>query len=100
MLNGGKVANEWQPMSAEICVGPISRCVSLIAANTGRSGQPGQKFGGGGGGGARRRPGEKMRGARRRFAASRNRRALVSEQPVGRRRDRRCINTAGFGVAD
>ncbi len=44
--NGAKVANEWQPMSALICVGPISRCVSLMAANTGRSGQPVQKFGG------------------------------------------------------
>ena len=49
MLNGAKVANAWQPMSAEMCVGPSSRCVSLIAANTGRSGQPVQKFGGRGG---------------------------------------------------
>ena len=47
--NGAKVANEWQPMSAEMCVGPMSRWVSLSAANTGRSGQPVQKFGGRGG---------------------------------------------------
>src|SRR6185503_4302191 len=47
--NGAKVANEWQPMSALIWVGPISRCISLIAENTGRSGQPVQKVGGRGG---------------------------------------------------
>ena len=45
-LNGAKVANEWQPMSALIWVGPSSRCISLMAAKTGRSGQPVQKFGG------------------------------------------------------
>jgi hypothetical protein len=49
MLNGAKVANEWHPISAEMCVGPSSRCMSLSAANTGRSGQPVQKFGGRGG---------------------------------------------------
>src|ERR1700744_5417559 len=47
--NGAKVANEWQPISALIWVGPISRCASFIAAKTGRSGQPVQKFGGRGG---------------------------------------------------
>ena len=46
MLNGGMVANEWQPMSALIWVGPSSRCTSLRALNTGRSGQPVQKAGG------------------------------------------------------
>ena len=49
--NGAKVANEWQPMSALIWVGPSSRCISLIAENTGRSGQPVQKVGGRGGSG-------------------------------------------------
>ncbi len=48
-MNGAKVANEWQPISALIWVGPISRCISLIAENTGRSGQPVQKVGGRGG---------------------------------------------------
>src|SRR2546422_8648479 len=48
-LNGAKVANEWQPMSALMWVGPSSRCISLMALNTGRSGQPVQKFGGRGG---------------------------------------------------
>src|SRR5487761_572496 len=47
--NGAKVANEWQPISALIWVGPISRWASSIAAKTGRSGQPVQKFGGRGG---------------------------------------------------
>src|SRR5271156_1158365 len=47
--NGAKVAKEWQPISALIWVGPISRCASFIAAKTGRSGQPVQKFGGRGG---------------------------------------------------
>ena len=46
MLNGAKVANAWQPMSPEIWVGPSSRCISLMAENTGRSGQPVQKVGG------------------------------------------------------
>src|SRR6185312_16313305 len=40
MLNGGSVANEWQPMSALMCNGPISRCSSFIAEKNGRSGQP------------------------------------------------------------
>src|SRR5437016_11417589 len=48
---GAKVANEWQPMSALMWVGPSSRCISLIAENTGRSGQPVQKAGGRGGNG-------------------------------------------------
>src|SRR5260370_6061986 len=48
-LNGDKVANECQPMSALMWVGPSSRCISLMALNTGRSGQPVQKFGGRGG---------------------------------------------------
>ena len=47
--NGAKVANAWQPMSALIWVGPSSRCISLIAENTGRSGQPVQNVGGRGG---------------------------------------------------
>ena len=47
--NGAKVANEWQPMSALIWVGPSSRCISLIAEKTGRSGQPVQNAGGRGG---------------------------------------------------
>ena len=34
---------------ALICVGPSSRCISLMAENTGRSGQPVQKVGGRGG---------------------------------------------------
>ena len=51
-----EVANEWQPMSALMWVGPISRCTSLIAAKTGRSGQPVQKSGGRGGS-RRARPG-------------------------------------------
>jgi hypothetical protein len=46
MLNGAKVANAWQPMSPEMWVGPNSRCISLMAENTGRSGQPVQKVGG------------------------------------------------------
>ena len=46
MPNGGMVANEWQPMSALMWVGPSSRCTSLSALNTGRSGQPVQKAGG------------------------------------------------------
>ena len=48
-LKGAKVANEWQPMSALMWVGPSSRCINLIALNTGRSGHPVQKFGGRGG---------------------------------------------------
>ena len=50
--NGANVASAWQPMSALMCIGPISRCTSLSAANTGRSGQPMQKLGGRGGKGA------------------------------------------------
>src|SRR4029453_2706505 len=45
-LKGAKVANEWQPISALMWVGPSSRCISLMAVNTGRSGHPVQKFGG------------------------------------------------------
>src|SRR5512133_54922 len=45
-LNGAKVANEWQPISALMWVGPSSRCIILIALDTGRSGHPVQKFGG------------------------------------------------------
>ena len=40
MLNGGSVANEWQPMSALMCSAPVSFCSSFIAAKNGRSGQP------------------------------------------------------------
>ena len=40
MLNGGRVAKEWQPMSALMCSGPVSFCSSLSAAKNGRSGQP------------------------------------------------------------
>ena len=50
-LKGAKVANEWQPMSAATCTGPISRRSSFMAENTGRSGQPVQKVGGRGGSG-------------------------------------------------
>ena len=53
MLNGGRVANAWQPMSAATCVSPSSRCAILSALNTGRSGQPVQKAGGRFGSGAR-----------------------------------------------
>jgi hypothetical protein len=45
-LNGARVAKEWQPMSLEIWTLPTSRSSSLIAENTGRSGQPTQKPGG------------------------------------------------------
>lgn len=42
-VNGGSVPNVWQPMSALTWMAP-SRCwVSLMAAKTGRSGQPMQK---------------------------------------------------------
>src|SRR4030095_7411413 len=51
--NDAKVANEWQPISALIWVGPSSRCINLMAEKTGRSGQPVQKAGGGGGEGPR-----------------------------------------------
>src|SRR5579862_1145590 len=40
MLNGGRVAKEWQPMSALICNGPISRCNNFMAEKKGRSGHP------------------------------------------------------------
>ena len=40
MLKGGNVANEWQPMSALICSGPVSFCKSFMAEKNGRSGQP------------------------------------------------------------
>ena len=46
MLNGGRVPKLWQPMSELMWVGPISRCASLSAVNTGRSGQPVQNVGG------------------------------------------------------
>ena len=49
MLKGGNVANEWQPMSALMCSGPISRCSSFIAEKNGRSGQPVHKPDGRGG---------------------------------------------------
>src|SRR3981081_2934085 len=48
-LTGAKAGTEWQPMSALMWVAPSSRCISLMALNTGRSGQPVQKFGGRGG---------------------------------------------------
>jgi len=38
--NGGSVENEWQPMSALTCMGPISRASNFMDANSGRSGQP------------------------------------------------------------
>jgi hypothetical protein len=52
--NGSKVAKAWQPMSAATCRGPTVSCASLIAENTGRSGQPMQKPGGRAGSGAGR----------------------------------------------
>ena len=45
-LNGGSVEKGWQPMSAERWNLPVSRSSSLIAENTGHSGQPTQKPGG------------------------------------------------------
>src|SRR4029078_13691262 len=38
--NGANVAKECQPMSALICDGPSSPCISLMAEKTGPSGQP------------------------------------------------------------
>ena len=40
MLKGGRVAKEWQPISELMCSAPSSRCTSLIAENSGRSGHP------------------------------------------------------------
>src|SRR5258708_25356135 len=45
-LNGGSVANEWQPISALILTGPISRCINLSDVKNGRSGQPVHRPGG------------------------------------------------------
>src|SRR6516162_5036474 len=49
ILNGGRLANRWQPISPAIWCGPSSCCTSFIAAKIGRSGQPTQKLGGRGG---------------------------------------------------
>src|SRR3974377_1295258 len=49
ILNGGKDANRWQPMSAEILCSPSPRCTSFIAAKIGRPGEPTQKPRGAGG---------------------------------------------------
>ena len=49
MLNGGRIENRWQPMSAAMWCGPSSFSTSFIAAKIGRSGQPVQKPGGRGG---------------------------------------------------
>src|SRR5580698_1396311 len=46
MLNGGRLANRWQPISPAIWCGPSSCCTSFMAAKIGRSGQPMQKLGG------------------------------------------------------
>ena len=46
MLNGGRVENRWQPMSADRWNLPLSFSSTFIAENTGRSGQPTQKPGG------------------------------------------------------
>ncbi len=46
MLNGGRIENRWQPMSALTWCAPSSRSTSFIAVNIGRSGQPVQKPGG------------------------------------------------------
>ena len=45
-LNGGRMENRWQPMSALTWCGPSSRSTSFIAVKIGRSGQPVQKPGG------------------------------------------------------
>src|SRR3569833_3462600 len=49
MLNGGRIENRWQPMSAAMWCGPSSFSTSFIAAKLGRSGHPVQKPGGRGG---------------------------------------------------
>src|SRR3569832_1914638 len=49
MLNGGRIENRWQPMSAAMWCGPSSFSTSFIAAKIGRSGHPVQKPGGRGG---------------------------------------------------
>src|SRR3984885_15452080 len=49
MLNGGRLANRWQPISPAIWCGPSSCCTSFMAAKIGRSGHPMQKLGGRGG---------------------------------------------------
>ena len=76
MLNGGSVAKEWQPMSALMCSGPVSRCSSFMAAKNGRSGQPVQSPEGRGGtsfascaGGHQRRLARGGAGAPRRCSA-------------------------------
>src|SRR5690606_96524 len=43
MLNGGRMENRWQPMSADTCDGPSSRSTIFMAVKIGRSGQPVQK---------------------------------------------------------
>src|SRR5579863_257034 len=83
--NGAKVANEWQPMSALIWVGPISRWASFIAAKTGRSGHPVQKFGGRGG---ISQTTAAMSDLRRSIAATRAATASAS-RPAGRVSDRK-----------
>ena len=45
-LNGGRIENRWQPMSALTWCAPSSRSTSFIAEKIGRSGQPVQKPGG------------------------------------------------------
>src|SRR5881275_3650767 len=49
ILNGGRIENKWQPISAAIWCGPSSFSTSFIAEKIGRSGQPVQKPGGRGG---------------------------------------------------
>ena len=49
MLKGGSAEKVWQPISQLIWVLPRSFSISLMALNTGRSGQPVQKVGGRGG---------------------------------------------------
>src|SRR3569833_1832510 len=49
ILNGGRIENRWQPMSAAMWWGPSSFSTSFIAAKLGRSGQPVKTPGGRGG---------------------------------------------------
>ena len=81
MLNGAKVANEWQPMSAEMCVGPELALRELERGEHRTLGTAGAE----------------IRRARRQLADRRDGRALVAEQSVGLRGDLRGVDAGGLG---
>ena len=79
--NGAKVANEWQPMSAEMCVGPEFALSKLQRGEHRTLGTAGAE----------------VRRARRQVADRRDRRTLVAEQSVGLGGHLRRVDAGGLG---